>query len=636
LIAAAPLSDRLEAATRCVNEGRLEEAASLLAQIFAEEPDHLGALWTMALACDRAGAHQRALAYYDRLLALGERHRDLWLNRGNTLCYLEQFSAALDSIDEALALGPDMAGLHLNRGNILLNLERLEDAVESYDRALSLHPNYPDAHAYRGQALAKLGRLEAAVEAYEAALETARPGVQVYAFRELCFLVLRLCDWDRVERCRAMMFEGDNLANTEPLVALAYDLGPEADLRASQASALYYRPVRVHSPRPVRRRDRIRLAYLSADFHLHATTELIVDLIESHDRSRFELHAVTLEHGPTSTDRADSTTSTSADARLLRAFEHVHDVSELSDAEAANLIAGLDVDIAIDLKGYTSNCRPAILAARPAPLQVNFLGYPGTLGAAHIDYIIADPVVLPFADQPFYGEHIVQLGCCYQPNDRKRALSAPPPRRKLGLPDEAFVYCCFNNSYKISRTVFGIWMAILRAVDGSVLWLLSDEPVVQANLRAEAASLGVDPKRLVFAATTWLEAHIGRMARADLFLDTLPYGAHTTASEALWAGLPVLTRRGGAFAGRVGASLLTAMNIPDLITETAWEYADLAIRIGREPALARALRAKVKNGRGAGGPFDTDLHRRNIEGAYDTMVALALRGEAPRAFKVEI
>jgi len=635
-MSAVETSERLQAAARCVDEGRLDEAARLLAQIFAEEPDHRPALWTMALACDRAGAHQRALAYYDRLLALGESNRDLWLNRGNTLCYLGQFQAALGSIDEAVALDPAMAGLHLNRGNILLNLDRLDDALQSYDRALALLPNYPDAHAYRGQVLAKLGRLHPAVEAYETALEAAKPGIQIYAFRELCFLVLRLCDWDRVERCRALMLQGDNLENTEPLVALAYDLGPEADLRASQASAAYYRPARVLTPNPVRQRERIRLAYLSADFHLHATTELIVDLIESHDRARFELHAVTLEHGPTSRSQPARKGPPLADARLLQAFENVHDVSGLSDAEAADLIAGLDIDIAIDLKGYTSNCRPAILAARPAPLQVNFLGYPGTLGASHIDYIIGDPVVLPFDDQPFYTEHIVQLACCYQPNDRKRLKSAAGTRTDLGLPETGFVYCCFNNCYKISRTVFGIWMGILRAVDGSVLWLLSDEPAVQANLRAEAAALGVDPARLVFAATTWLEAHIGRMARADLFLDTLPYGAHTTASEALWAGLPVLTRRGGTFAGRVAASLLTAMKLPELITETAWDYADQAIRIGADPARAKALRAKVEKARKAGGPFDADLHRRNLEAAYKMMVDLALRGEPPRPFKVAI
>ncbi len=293
------------------------------------------------------------------------------------------------------------------------------------------------------------------------------------------------------------------------------------------------------------------------------------------------------------------------------------------------------MDIAIDLKGYTTDSRPGILRWRPCPVQVNYLGYPGTMGADYIDYLIADPVVIPPGSEPFYSERVVRLPDCYQPNDRQRRIAeATPGRREAGLPENGFVFCCFNNNYKLTPDVFSLWMRLLHRVGGSVLWLLEDNAAAAANLRREAAARGIDPSRLVFAPRADLPDHLARHRLADLFLDTLPVNAHTTASDALWAGLPVLTCVGEAFAGRVAASLLRAAGLPELVTGNLDDYEALALRLATRPEDLAALKRRLEANRLTCPLFDTDRYRRHLETAYATMWERAERGDAPQAFDV--
>jgi predicted O-linked N-acetylglucosamine transferase (SPINDLY family) len=322
--------------------------------------------------------------------------------------------------------------------------------------------------------------------------------------------------------------------------------------------------------------------------------------------------------------------------RLAAGFDEFLDVQSCSDRDIAALLHDRQIDIAVDLKGYTQDSRPEILAFRPAPIQLNYLGYPGTMGADFIDYIIADEVVLPLDQQHVYAEKIVHLPGCYQVNDRKRTIGdGAPTRADVGLPPQSFVFCCFNNNYKITRPVFAIWMRLLQNVPGSVLWLLRDNAGAERNLRQAATANGIDAERLVFAERKPLDAHLARHGLADLALDTLPYNAHTTASDALWAGVPMVTCEGRAFAGRVGSSVLRAIGLPELVTANLGDYESLAQRLAADGPTLAAIRAKLRQNRAVQPLFDADRFRTRLEAAYLTMWETWQRGDSPRAFRIE-
>jgi predicted O-linked N-acetylglucosamine transferase (SPINDLY family) len=372
--------------------------------------------------------------------------------------------------------------------------------------------------------------------------------------------------------------------------------------------------------------DSIRIAYLSADFHQHATARLMAGLFELHDRSSFETTA--LSFGPA--DDSDMR------RRLQRSFDRFVDVRMKTDQEIAELVRKLEIDIAIDLKGFTQDGRTNIFAQRAAPIQVSYLGYPGTMGAEYIDYIIADRVVIPHEHRRAYAEKVVYLPESYQANDAKRRIAErPPTRMEAHLPEKGIVFCSFNGNYKITPDVFDVWMRLLREVEGSVLWLIEASATAVDNLRREAGKRGISVERLVFAPKTDLESHLARHSLADLFLDTLPYNAHTTASDALWAGLPVLTCLGSTFPSRVAASLLHAVELPELITRSLEEYEALALKLARDPMLLSSLKAKLANNRVICPLFDTDRFARHIEAAYRMMWELWQRGESPRSFSVD-
>jgi protein O-GlcNAc transferase len=574
------------------------------------------------------GRPAEAVASYDRSLEIFPDSIENWCNRGAALHDLGRYVDALASYDRVIALKPDFAEVHFNRGNALNRLTRYEEALLAYERALALRPDYADALYDRGGILVKFERHGEAIASYERVLAIAPQYPE--AADELANCQLLICDWNETALfARALR---DRIADGRSVISPFMLLGlptTAAELLTCTERFVAHKLKKLPKAPRARTADhgrKIRLAYLSADFRHHATAYLVAGLFELHDRERFDV--IGISFGPD--DRSEVRT------RLMRAFDRFVDVSSTSDREVASLLHELEVDIAVDLKGHTEAARLAILAARPAPLQVSYLGYPGTMGADFIDYVIADGIVLPLDQQPFYREKIVHLPDSYQVNDSKRQISSRiPARRELGLPEHAFVFCCFNNNWKINAAMFDIWMRLLGAVDGSVLWLFRSNDLATANLRVEAKARGIDPARLVFAPFLGLPDHLARLKRAELFLDTLPCNAHTTASDALWAGLPVLTCIGDTFAGRVAASLLHAVGLPELVTHSVEDYEALALKLARDPTLLQSIRRKLEQNRLSSSLFDTDRFRRHIEAAYTTMWEMHRRGESPRSFHVD-
>jgi protein O-GlcNAc transferase len=538
-----------------------------------------------------------------------------------------RFEEALRLIDSAIAAHPGQVQLWSNRGAILATMKRFDAAYESFDRALALEPGFTGALGNRAHVLMELRRYEEAIGDYERLLRSNADFP--FARGNLIRAKLQCCDWrglqEEWERARTEMRAGKPVI--PPMVSTALSTTPEDQLRASRILAkakcppsrtpLWIGEIYCH--------ERIRIAYLSSDFHAHATATLMAGVFEAHDRSRFETTALSFGPNDNSTMRR----------RLIAAFEHFLPVAEKSDAEIAALLREREIDIAIDLKGYTDQSRPAIFAWRPAPLQVNYLGFPATMGAAYMDYIIADPVVIPQSDQVHYTEKVVYLPHSYQPNDRTRRVAENTPNRaQAGLPQTGFVFCCFNSSYKIQPQLFDIWMRLLADVEGSVLWLLEDNPSVQRNLIREAVARGVAAERLVFAPRTTVQEHLARHTLADLFLDTLPYNAHTTASDALWMVLPLLTCTGATFPSRVAASLLLTMGLPELVTSSLSEYENLARRLATAPAELAAIRSKLARNREAAPLFDVAQFTRQLESAYTTMWERQQSDQAPTSFAV--
>jgi predicted O-linked N-acetylglucosamine transferase (SPINDLY family) len=607
--------------------GRPTEALECFERSLALAPRNAETLYNLGNARLALREYEEALACYDRALALKPDYVAALNNRGNALAALRRAKDALASFDRAIAISPGFADAHNNRADILLTLQRPEEALASADRALRSRPGFPDAINSRGNALRALKRYDEAARAF-GALAGAGPRFD-HALGELVDSELRACNWthlaEHAAQVSAAISEGRRAAL--PWEFLGVSGSGSAQLACARAFVAERYPA---LPAPLWRGERyrhdcIRVAYLSADFHEHATAYLIAGLFEAHDATRFETTAVSF--GPETNDPMRE--------RLRRAFPRFLDVRDRSDRDVANALRELEIDIAVDLKGFTANSRTGIFAFRAAPLQVNYLGYPGTMGAPYIDYIIADRVVIPSDRESHYTEKVVRLPDAYQVNDAQRRIADKSPTRvQAGLPESAFVFCCFNSSYKITPEVFAIWMRLLERIPGSVLWLLEANAIAQDNLRREAQRRGAAPDRLIFAPILPADEHLARHRLADLFLDTRPVNAHTTASDALWAGLPLVTCTDDAFAGRVAASLLHAVGIPELAADDLPEYEAIALRVATTPTLLADLRARLARNRGTHPLFDTDRYRRHLEAAYATMWERYQRALVPASFDV--
>lgn len=625
-----------------------------LSRAIASAPTHVEALRLHGMVLRRLGRTEAALDRYAEMLAVDPNHAEGHLNRANAFNDLRRWSEALDSADRALSITPGFAGALNAAGIALLGLGRAVEAKTRFQQAIDLDPQYADALVNlgnaiagagdaplsltlydralainprliaglngRGNALAALQRWADAGEAYDraVAVQPTYPGL----LGQRLYARMKLCDWRDFDALRGEVLagiRGRRLSST-PFALLAVS---ESALDERTCAETYVRqflgaaPVSPPKPTPA---PRIRVGYFSADFHNHATAHLMAEVFELHDRNQFEVTAFSF--GKQSDDPVRQ--------RLVPAFERFFDVAGMDDRAVVELSRGLGIDIAVDLKGYTLDARTGIFVRRAAPIQVNYLGYPGTMGASFIDYLIADPVVVPDGAREAYAEKIAYLPGCYQPNDRQR--DDPPPataRHDHGLPETGFVFGCFNSNYKITPDVFAIWMRLLRQVEASVLWLFRDDPAAADNLRRVAQASGVDPARLIFAEPRAKRAHLERLRHMDLFLDTSPYNAHTTGSDALWMGTPMVTMPGATFAGRVGASLLTAAEVPDLIAGSWTEYEALALALARDPAGLARIRAHLAKDRLEKRLFDTPRFTRDLEALYRAMHIRRLSGQGP-------
>jgi predicted O-linked N-acetylglucosamine transferase (SPINDLY family)/glycosyltransferase involved in cell wall biosynthesis len=557
--------------------------------------------------------YHAALENYDKAILLNPKFTDAHFNRGNTLLTLQQYQAALDSYDKAILLNPDYADAYNNRGSVLLALQQYEAGLQCFDKTILLKPDSVDAHSNRGNTLMALKQYRPAMESFDKAI-LLKPDHE-YLRGMWLYMKRLLCDWHGIES-ESLLLEAlidRGMKVTPPFTILAISSSPAVQMQAAEIHVRDKVPQRSTAGSIPRRprRDRIRIGYFSADYYNHATTYLMAELFERHDRSRFEI--LGFAFGPRRTDQMSQRTSS--------AMDQFFDLRSLTDREGAELSRKLEVDIAVDLKGFTEDNRAGIFAERAAPIQVSYIGYPGTMSASYMDYLIADHTLIPETGRRYYSEKIIYLPDSYQVNDSLRAISPTLyARAGEGLPESAFVFCCFNQTYKISPSVFDSWMRILGRVEGSVLWLMDHNPWAVENLRTEAARRGIDPQRLIFAKSLPVDEHLARQRLAGLFLDTLPYNAHTTASDALWAGLPVLTRTGETFASRVAASLLRAVDLPELITTTESEYEDLAVNLAHDPQRLQALRQHLQHNHLTAPLFDCKTYTRHLESAYSAIV----------------
>jgi predicted O-linked N-acetylglucosamine transferase (SPINDLY family) len=548
-------------------QGQMDEAITLLGKAVKRSGGDITILAHYGHAQLAAQQFEAALATYDRILSAQPGHFEALYNRGVILSPLQRFEESLVALDQALALQPRVITTLYNRAVVLVALERYAEALECYDRVLAEDPGYRPAMANRAN------------------------------------VVLNLCDF-----ARAAQITPASVASTGPVLTLmGYSDDKQLQLQCAAATAPPAHPPLWRGEKY--RHDRIRLAYVSADFNQHAVASQLAPLVEKHDRERFQVIGI-------ATGRRDDS---AVRQRLMKGFDRFHDFAGLNSDEIARKLREMEIDIAVDLGGHTGLSRLQIFAHRFAPVQVSWLGYPGTPGASYIDYLIGDGIVTPPKHQPFFTEKLVQLPGTYFPTDDTLQAGPLPDRAAAGLPPTGFVFCCFNAGWKINKPVFDVWMRLLKAVPGSVLWLKALNEPARHNLEREAASHGVDANRLVFAGEAPLADHLARHGLADLFLDTVPYNAHATAAHALWTGLPVLTLQGEDFAARVSASLLNAAELPELVTYTLGDYEALALRLAREPELLKRFKDRLKNSRATAPLFDGDLFRRNMEAAFIAM-----------------
>jgi predicted O-linked N-acetylglucosamine transferase (SPINDLY family) len=614
------LSDMVSLAQESHQAGDYPQAESLYRQILDINPNLAGVHNNLGSALELRGCVDEAVASYRRAIDLNPRFVEAHFNLGNVLQGQGRQKEAAACYQQAIALNPNFAEAYCNLGIALIELQRLDEALACFQRVVQLNPSSAEAQVNLAGGLRELGQPTDAVAAYRRAwqLEPGNPAILIQYVAQL----QQLCLWDQIEELAQRVIDAVAKhpagagAAVDPFLFFALPTPTTAQeqwlcasqwaRQIAQSTKWELRSQDITS----RTSDKLTIGYLTGDFREHATAHLIAELIEKHDRERFAIFGYS--YGPDD--------GSPMRQRLVKAFDRFVDVRDDSFLDAAKRIQVDQVNILVDLKGYTQRARTQILAYRPAPIQVNFLGYPATMAAAFIDYIVVDDFVVPSDQQPVFTEKLIHLPGCYQVNDSQRRIAEPGPSRKeCGLPETGFVFACFNNSYKITPRMFSVWMQLLNAVPGSVLWLLENHPAASTNLRREAERRAVSPERLVFARRLPLPDHLARHRLADLVLDTVPVNAHTTASDALWAGCPLLTMAGNTFASRVAGSMLRALGLPELITISLNKYQEMALRLARNAVYLNDLRDRLRANRKSSGLFDGSRFARKLEEAYARM-----------------
>ena len=608
--------------------GRHDEALADFNRLTAARPAWPQAWSNLGTALMKLGRHREAVASYGRAIMLKPDFVEARRARAWAAFSLRQFAEALSDIGWIVARNPDDPLAWQQRGDILAATGRREAAVESYGRAIALRPDWPDALFNRASNLFCLRQFQAAAQDYAAAVRLDRE--YRYGLGHLIFAKLCCCDWQDLDRLIAELRAGLRAGRiqVQPFHALVTVDAEEDILAATRTFAATEFPA---TATPLAQRvpyahGRIRIGYLSGNFHSHAVSRQMAGVFEHHDRSRFDVTAFSL--GPDD--------GTALRARLVPAFGEFLDVANWDDRRIAQEIHHREIDVLVDLMGFTENSRPAISAQRPAPIQINYLGYPGTMAADHMDYLIADGIVIPASSSAHYQEQIIRLPHCYLPQDQAREIAAAPvSRAAAGLPDRGFVFCCFNHSYKITREIFDVWIRLLGATPDSVLWLNQLDPAAQNNLKEHAQAKGIDPARIVYAPFVGDDSeHLARLRAADLFLDTPGYNAHATASDALWVGLPVLTVKGSTFPARVGESLLRAIGMEELIARDLDNYEQSALSLAQDRDRLTAMRRKLQENARTKPLFDTSGFTRHLEFAYQSVFDRLRQGLGPASFAV--
>lgn len=593
--------------------GRLEQAMAAFDLALVLAPNFAEAHHNRAVALSGLRDFDTALVSCERAIALAPGFPEAHFTRGTILAALRRDNDAVASFRQTIALKPDHAGAYYNIGTACLGSGRPHDAIEHFGKAIALKPDHADAYHNRGIALQDLGHYEEAIDSQKKALAL-RPNFD-FLQGDLLQLQLMVCEWSGLQTSIAQLTGklADGGRALPPFATLLTLHSPALQRKAAEiyAACKYPPDNRLGPIVPKPRGEKIRVGYFSPDFREHPVSYLMVGLFEHHDRTRF--HTVGFAFGPETSDAMA--------ARVARSVDEFIDVRQMPDHAVAQLARDMEIDIAVDIGGFTQHTRPGIFALRAAPVQVSYIGYLGTMGSDYIDYLIADPVMIPEGDRRHYAEKIVYLPSFQSNTTDLPAPGTPISRAEAGLPENGFVFCCFNNNFKILPDVFAGWTRILTATPGSVLWLYIGSAVAARNIRAAAASGGVDPDRIVFAPHVARPAYLARLKLADLFLDTSPYNAGTTASDALWMGLPVLTRLGETFAGRMGASLLTAIGMPELIAASPADYETMAIELARDSARMVEIKRKLAANRATARLFDTPRFARDIEAAYTAMMA---------------
>ena len=593
------------------NSGNIELAEYIYEQVLKLDPHHFDALHLYGTLAAQTKQWDKAIELLTKAIKVNKSSSTTYNNLGNVFNEVKRFDEALHCFEKAIEFNPKYADAYSNRGNVLMGIRLLEDALSSYNKAIEFNDNFASAYFNRAAVLVELKRIDEVISDFEKAykLDPNIPFIKGHLFQSK----MQICNWENYselfESLNNDVEEGKLSANPFGYQGLC----DKPDLLQKAAEIYTSNKYNSNALFPIEIKNinkKIKIGYLCGEFRNHATSILMINLWENHDNNKFEI--IGLDNGWNDESEVR--------VRIEKSFDKLISIAAMSDLQAARLIKEERIDILINLNCFFGLQRNLVFSYRAAPIQVNYLGFPGTLGSDYMDYIIADKVVIPEYSTKFYSEKVVYLPNSYQVNDRLRVISEKEfTRKELGLPNEGFVFCCFNNNYKITPNTFDGWVRILKAVDNSVLWLFEDSPSASSNLKKEAQVRGLDSNRLVFAKRMHHSEHLARHRIADLFIDTLPYNAHTTASDALWAGLPVLTCMGESFASRVAASLLNAIELPELITTTQSEYEAKAIDLATNPEKLKIIKEKLERNRLNTALFDTPRFTKDIEAAYKNM-----------------
>ena len=608
------------------DKGKFDEAVIILNKALYLNPDFAFAYNNLGLVLKEQYKFDEALEVYNKALFINANYPEPYNNIGVIKEEQGKIKEALDFFNLALSYKGDYIDAYSNLGGIKIDQLHLTEALEIFNKIISLNPDFALSHYNIGLIKGITSNYKEAIDAYGKAL-TLKPDFEI-ARAKMIFQQAHICDWDGIESNRDLIPKlGIHKQEVMPFSLLSLEDNPESHKKRSKklVEKRYLQKPMLFNSKIIKSDKPIRVGYFSSDFKEHPVAYLIAGIIEKHNRGDFEIFGYAIK----------GTKKDNLNTRLSQAFDVFKDISHINDQEAALLAREDAIDIAIDLNGFTQNSRAGIFAYRAAPIQINYLGYPGTMGADFIDYIIADKRLIPEGSEKYYSEKPIYLPNTYMPTDNTREISTRSiSRKEFGLPEDSFVFCCFNNNYKITSEEFDIWMRLLGKIKGSVLWLRKSNKWSESNFIKEAKKRGVDPSRLVFAGRAVMEEHLARHKLADLFLDTFNFNAHTTASEALWVGLPVITKAGKGFASRVASSLLKAIDLPELITETNKDYEALILDLATNPDKLLKIREKLKNNLLSKPLFDTELYIGHLETAYRQVYNNYSKGNLTEPIKV--